>query len=90
MEFEKVDVYVGEKLYCERVVRRWTQEDMAKKISAKLKAAGKKKGISRQAYAFYENGKRSMPWDVFTYACEILSIDRNKIFNEACDYLKIK
>jgi len=90
MEFEKFDVYLGNRLYCERVTRRWTQDEMAKKISVKMKEAGKKKGISRQAYAFYENGKRSMPMDVFTYACEILSIDRNKLFNEACEDLKFK
>ncbi len=59
-------------------------------ISIKLKDKGKKKGISQQAYAYYEKGERSMPWDVFTYACEILSLDRNEIFNEACDWIKIK
>ena len=30
-----------------------------------------------------------MPMDVFTYACEILSLDRNKVFNEALDYIKL-
>lgn len=90
MEFEKFDVYIGEKLYCERVVKRITQDEMAKRISTRMKEKGKKKGISRQAYAFYEKGARSMPMDVFTYACEILKIDRNGLFNEACDYLKMK
>ena len=89
MDFNRFDAYLGEQLFRERVVRRLTQDDMAKMISVKMKEAGKKKGISRPAYAFYEKGERSMPWDVFTYACEILSIDRNKIFNEGCDYIKI-
>ena len=89
MEFGKVDEFVGDKLYCARVVRRLTQADMAKMISAKLKEHGKKKGITRQAYSFYEKGERSMPMDIFTYACEILSLDRNAIFNEALDYIKL-
>lgn len=89
MEFSRFDSYLGEALFRERVVRRITQEEMAKRISVKMKEAGKKKGISRQAYAFYEKGERSMPWDVYTYACEILSIDRNKLFNEACDFIKM-
>lgn len=90
MDYNKADVYIGEQLYRERVIRRLTQEDMAKAISAKLKAKGKKKGISRQAYAFYEKGARSMPMDVFTFACETLSIDRNQLFNDAIDYLKFR
>ena len=90
MDFEKFDVYLGDKLYIGRVTRRLTQDDMAKLISEKMKQHGRKKGISRQAYAFYEKGARSMPMDVFTYACEILSIDRNCTFNEACDYIKMK
>lgn len=89
MNFERFDVYLGDKLYVQRVTRRMTQDDMAKLISDKLKKKGRKKGISRQAYAFYEKGERSMPMDVFTCACEVLSLDRNKIFNEACDYIKI-
>ena len=90
MRFEKFNVYLGEKLYCARVVRRMTQNDMVKLISAKMKENGGKKGISQQSYAYYEKGERSIPWDVFTYACEILSLDRNTLFNEACDYIKIK
>ena len=89
MEFNKFDSFLGDRLYRERVVRRLTQDDMAKMISVKLKNGGKAKGISRQAYAFYEKGERSMPWDVFTYACELLSIDRNELFNQACDFIKI-
>lgn len=88
MEFSKFDAYLGEALYQGRVSKHLTQLDMAKKISVKLKESGRKNGISRQAYSFYEKGERSMPMDVFTYACEILSIDRNKVFNEACDYIK--
>lgn len=90
MDFERFDVYLGEKLYVARVTRRLTQEEMAKLISEKMKANGKKKGISRQAYAFYEKGSRSMPMSIFTYACEILSLNRNDIFNEACDHLKLR
>ena len=90
MEFNKADVYIGEKFYCERVVRRYTQADMARFISTKLKnEKGWKKGISRQAYAFYEKGERSMPMDVFSVGCGILSIDKNKLFNDALDYLKL-
>ena len=63
---------------------------MAKRISVKLKQNGRVNGISRQAYAFYEKGERSMPMDVFTFACEILSLNRNEIFNEACDHIKFK
>lgn len=90
MDFRKFDWYLGESLYQGRVSKHMTQRDMAKGISDKLKENGKKKGISNQAYAFYEKGERSMPWDVFTYACDILCIDRNKIFNDACDYIKVK
>lgn len=90
MDFERFDVFLGDKLYIGRVTRRLTQADMAEKISAKLKENGRKKGISRQAYAFYEQGARSMPMDVFTYACDILSLNRNEIFNEALDKLKME
>lgn len=90
MEFDKFDAYIGDKLYCQRVVQRITQDEMARRISIKMKESGRKKGISRQAYSFYEKGERSMPMDVFTYACDILSIDRNTLFNEACDYIKFK
>ena len=90
MKFDKFDFYIGDKLYCARVVKRLTQNDMAKMISKKMKEDGRKKGISQQSYAYYEKGERSIPMDVFTYACNILSIDRNKLFNEACDYIKLE
>lgn len=89
MKFEKFDVFLGDKLYCARVVKRLTQDEMAKLISTKLRNSGRKKGISQQSYAYYEKGERSMPWDVFTFACDILELNRNEIFNEACDYIKI-
>lgn len=90
MDFRKFDYYLGESLYQSRVSKHLTQLDMAKKISVKLKESGRKNGISRQAYSFYEKGERSMPMDVFTAACDILSLDRNRIFNEACDYIKVE
>ena len=90
MKLEKFDIYIGDKLYCARVVKRITQAEMAKMITDRLRENGKRRGVSQQAYAYYEKGARSMPWDVFTYACEILLLDRNAIFNEACDYLKIR
>ena len=88
MDYRKADTYIGEVFYRERVIRRLTQGDMAKMISSKMKAKGAKKGISRQAYAFYEKGERSMPMDIYGYTCEILSLDKYKLFNDACDYLK--
>lgn len=90
MDFRKFDYYLGESLYQSRVSKHMKQSEMAKGISDILKANGKKKGISNQAYAYYERGERSMPWDVFTAACDILSLDRNRIFNEACDYIKVE
>ena len=88
MDYTKADEFIGDKLYCARVVRRLTQKDMAELISIKMKESGKQRGISRQAYAFYEKGERSMPMEVFTIACEILSLNRNQIFNEALDSIK--
>ena len=88
MDFSKFDQYLGNALYEARSVKRITQEDMAKAISKKMKKNGRTKGITRSAYSFYENGERSMPSDVFTYACEILGVDEIKVFNEACDYVK--
>lgn len=90
MNYEKFDVYLGYQIYCARVVKKITQDQMSKMISAKMKESGLKKGISRQAYSFYEKGERSMPMHIFTYACEILDLDRNAIFNDACDHLKIR
>ena len=88
MDYTKIDEYIGDKLYCARVVRRLTQKDMADLITLKMKETGKKKGISRQAYAFYEKGERSIPMEVFTIACEVLSLNRNQIFNDALDSIK--
>ena len=63
MEFSKFDEYIGDRLYCERVTKRLTQGYMAKSISNKMKANGHTKGISRQAYAFYEKGERGVMKD---------------------------
>lgn len=89
MEFNKFDYYLGEAMYQARVSKHMTQGDMADLISAKMKENGRKNGITRQAYSFYEKGQRSMSMEIFTYACEVLGLDRNKVFNEACDYIKM-
>ena len=90
MDYTKIDEYLGNALYESRSVKRLTQNDMAAAITKKMKANGRKKGITRSGYAFYEKGERSMPSYVFTYACEVLGIDEDKIFNDACDFVKRK
>ena len=88
MDFSRFDQFLGNALYEARAVQRITQEEMADAISRELKKSGKKKGITRSAYSYYEKGDRSMPSDVFTCACNILGLDENKVFNDACDYVK--
>lgn len=90
MDYTQFDRFLGNSLYEARVVQRLTQEDVAKAISKELKKHGKAKGITRSAYSFYENGERSMPTDVFSYACEFLGLNENEIFNKACDHAKRK
>lgn len=91
MNYSKFDSYLGETIRNARVVKRITQDDMAKKISNKMKTDyGYKKGMSRAALSYYENGDRSMPDFVFSIACDILDLDENKVFNEACEYIKKK
>lgn len=89
MEYNKIDTYLGNKLFEARVVKRITQEELSDKISSKYKQlSGKKKGISRQMYAFYEKGVYSMPIDVFRIACDILGLKWKEIFNDALDSCK--
>ena len=91
MDFNNFDAYIGDKLYIARVTKRLTQDDVAKRISTRLKEKGtRKNGISRQAYAFYEKGERSMPMDVYACACEVLSLDKYEVFNSALDSIKLK
>ena len=90
MEFNKFDIEIGSRLYEARVLKRLTQEGVSKSISERMKQKGFKKGISRQAYAFYESGQRSMPLEVYKIACNVLDIDCVETFNRACDALKIK
>ena len=89
MEFNKFDIEIGKRLYEARVLKRLTQEQASVLISQCMKQQGFKKGISRQAYAFYESGKRSMPLEVYKVACNILDINYVETFNRACDALKI-
>ena len=91
MDYSKFDQFLGNALYEARVVKKIAQEDMAKEISKRLiKDDGRKKGISQQAYSLYEKGERSMPSNIFTYACEYLKLDEIKVFNDACEYIKKK
>lgn len=91
MNYTKFDQYLGNALFEARVVKRITQDDMKKEITRRLIAEdGRKKGISRQAYSLYEKGERSMPDNIFTYACDYLGLDEIKVFNDACEYIKKK
>lgn len=91
MNYTKFDEYLGGAIRDARVLKRISQEEMAKVISSKMKAQyGYKKGISRAALSFYENGERSMPDYIFTIACNYLGLDEIKIFNDACEYIKKK
>ena len=91
MNYSKFDSYLGETIRNARVIKRITQDDMAKKISNIMKTDyGYKKGMSRAALSYYENGDRSMPDYIFTIACNILGLDEIKVFNDACEYIKKK
>lgn len=84
MDYTLFDKYIGEQLYQARIDNGLTQDDMANRISDYLKRdKTKKNGISRQAYAFYENGDRSMPETIYHYSCLILGLDEDKVFNKA-------
>lgn len=84
MDYTLFDKYIGEQLYKARIEKGLSQNDMAIKISAYLKNdKGKKNGISQQAYAFYESGKRSMPESIYQYACIILGLDKFEVFHNA-------
>lgn len=84
MDYTLFDKYIGEQLYQARIDANLTQEEMSNRISEYLKHdKGRINGISRQAYAFYENGNRSMPESVYHYACLILSLDEDKVFSKA-------
>lgn len=84
MDYSLFDKYLGEQLQEKRLEKRMTQEVMAKLISQFLiNEKDKKKGISQQAYAFYENGQRSMPSSVFHYACFILGLNEVEAFEKA-------
>lgn len=87
MKFTKFDKYLGQKLFESRVVKKISQDQMADMISVKYeKLSGRK--CSRQAYNFYEAGKRSMPIDIFRIACDILHLDWRVIFNDALENCK--
>ena len=88
MKYDKIDKYLANKLYETRVVKRITQEDMTKNISAILKANGFK-GIERTTYSHYECGIRSMPLEVLQASCKYLGLDWQTIFNEALEDAKI-
>ena len=91
MDYKKMDEFIGNSLFEARVVKRITQEEMTKAISHRLiNEENRKKGISQQAYSLYEKGERSMPSNIFTYACDYLGLDEIKIFNDACEYIKKK
>lgn len=90
MKFTKFDEFLGDALRDKRLLKRLKQEDMAVLISKKRKENGYKKGISKSAYSYYESGERSMPEDIYSYACDILDIDENALFNQALDYVKRK
>lgn len=91
MEYNKIDKYLGTKLFEARVVKRITQEDMVKHISNKYKnLSSKKKGISRQMYSNYEKGTYSIPMDIFMIACEYLGLNWQEVFNDALENCKEK
>ncbi len=84
MDYTKFDKYIGEQLMDARLNKKMTQATITKLISYDLITKdGKKKGISYQAYAHYENGERSMPWNIFVFACNALDLNPNKVFKTA-------
>ena len=84
MDYTKFDKYIGEQLMEARLSKRMTQATITKLISYDLMTKEKKaKGISYQAYAHYENGERSMPSNIFIYACNALDLNPNKVFKNA-------
>lgn len=84
MDYTLFDKYLGEQLCEAREKKHVTRTEMAQKISNYLKTEkGKKQGISRQAYSFYETGQRSMPSSIHHYACIILGLDEIKEFQKA-------
>lgn len=87
MKFTKFDEYIANQLFVARVPKRITQEQFADMLSKKYKELSGKQ-VSRTAYASYEQGKRSMPIDIFKIACEILGLDWRQIFNEALENCK--
>lgn len=90
MRLVKFDKFLGNALRNQRLFKKIKQEDMAFLISKKRKENGYKKGVSKSAYSYYESGERSMPEDVYSYACCILGINEDTLFNEALDCVKRK
>lgn len=89
MEYNKIDTFLGNALFEARVVKRITQEEITEKISQEYKeSSGKKKGISRQMYAYYEKGIYSMPLDIFQIACKVLGLNWKKVFNDGLEKCK--
>lgn len=88
MKFIEFDKYIGNQLRAARVVRRISQEEMAKLISQKMKKQGYKKGIGRTGYAFYETGERSMPETIYSIACDILNLDEDLLFDQALNSIR--
>lgn len=85
-DFERFNAFLGNKIRSTREENGFSLEDMAAMISNKLQNSSVE-DISAQTYAYYESGERSMPVDVFACVCEILSLDKGAVFNEAYEYL---
>lgn len=85
MERKYLDIYIGDVFYKERVVRRWTQEDLLKLINEKVELIGEQK-IARSTYANYERGDRSMPHYVFVAGCELFGLNDVEVFEAAQKY----
>lgn len=82
MNYKLMDEYIGNELFKARVVKRTTQQQVVDKINAIAKQK-----ISRGIYSCYENGKYSMPQEIFVVACEILKLNHRKVFSDAIKYM---
>lgn len=86
MDTKHLDQYIADRFYKERVVRRFTQDDVARMLTSKLSATTKTK-VARTTYACYEHVDRSMPQEIFKALCDIFEIDDVALFKEAQQFM---
>lgn len=89
MEYKKIDQFIGNNLKDARLLKRMSQKDLADYASALLnKKCSYLKSISYQSVSLYEKGERSIPENVYSAFCEVLSINANALFNKGLAFAR--